>query len=387
MRPFFAKLPNEKARIAIVRLCDATALLCAVPALRAIRAAAPNAHVTLVGLDSAAEMAARFSAYIDEFLSPQLCERTAAPFDLVIELQEPDAQLLAVSARLVGTGGVGGTRLVAGFCKGSPNGSTNSAAFRAEWPEQGPEVLRLLTLVRALGIRDCGDTLEFPFEATDRTEMESCREALALLGGPFVCIQPGGRWPERRWQAARFARVADALASHGLRVALTGTDADRPVTAAVAARMRARPIDLAGRLTNGAFAVLLDYAYLLVSNDTGVTRLAEAIGTPSVTIASGSDVPLWRPSDRVRYRVLWLPGTERPSIERLYSSWPDHASGISVESVLDACDVLLAEPALKQRAAVRAHLARLRHEARLSRSVATAPTSRRRAAPMVRRAS
>jgi ADP-heptose:LPS heptosyltransferase len=367
------------ARIAVVRLCDATALLCAVPALRALRGAAPHAHITLIGLPSAAEMARRFATYIDEFVDATAYEG-GDDFDIAFELQAPlsDVELHPVTSRL-------GARWVAAFSVGAPNGATRGSGIRAEWPQQGPEILRLLTLVRSAGIRDQGDTLEFPFYAADRAELEACRDALALLGGPFVCIQPGGRDSGRRWQAARFARVADALAGHGLRVALTGTDADRPVTAAVAARMRGRAIDLAGRLTSGAFAVLLDYAYLLVSNDTGVTRLAEAIGTPSVTIATGEDVPLWRPADRVRYRVLWLPGSERPSVERLYSTWPDHSSGISVEAVLDACDVLLAEPALKQRAAVRAHLARLRHEARLSRSL-TAST-RHAEAPMVRRAS
>ncbi|MGQ0643314.1 MAG: glycosyltransferase family 9 protein [Gemmatimonadaceae bacterium] len=379
VRPFFASLPHTNARIAIVRLCDATSLLCAIPALRALRAAAPTAHIALVGLPSAAELARRFATYINEFIDAT-AYKGGASFDIVFELQAPlsDVQAHPVTARL-------GARWVAAFCNGSPNGATNNAGIRAEWPEQGPEILRLLTLIRAAGIRDQGDTLEFPFHAADRAELESCRDALALLGGPFVCIQPGGREPERRWHASRYARVADALAGHGLRVALTGTEADQPITAAVAARMRSRPIDLAGRLTSGPFAVLLDYAYLLISNDTGVTRLAEAIGTPSVTIATGAEVPLWRPSDRVRYRVLWLPGTERPSVERLYSTWPDNASGISVEAVLDACDVLLAEPALKQRAAVRAHLARLRHEARLTRSVGS--PQRHIEAPMVRRAS
>lgn len=396
VNPFLSKLPNTNARIAVVRLTDATALLCAVPALRALRAAAPSAHITLVGLPSARYIARRFEAYVDEFVVAPGCQRTgdtravasepegrdartrSAPFDLVVELAAPAEHLHAVTAQL-------GARAVAGFCVGSPNGSNGAATLRVEWPEQGPEVLRLLTLVRALGIKDQGDALEYPFLASDRADLETCRDALSLLGGPFVCIQPGGRIPERRWQAARYARVADALATHGLRVALTGTEADVPVVRAVAARMRHRAIDLTGRLTTGAFAVLLDYAYLLVSNDTGVTRMAEAIGTPSVTIASGSDVPLWRPSDRVRYRVLWLPATERPSVERLYSSWADNASGISVEAVLDACDVLLAEPALKQRAAVRAHLARLRHETRLARPVPAA--QHRTEAPMVRRAS
>jgi ADP-heptose:LPS heptosyltransferase len=346
-----------------------------------LRAAAPTARITLLGHPSSAELAHRFANYIDDFVDGTEYDggESESGFDIAIELQAPqsDSQLHPVTSRL-------NAKWVVAFSVGAPNGSNNGAGLRAEWPEQGPEILRLLTLVRAAGIRDQGDALEFPFHAVDRSDLESCRDALALLGGPFVCIQPGGLAPERRWPASRFARVADALAGHGLRVALTGTKADRAVTAAVAARMRATPIDLAGRLTNGAFAVLLDYAYLLVSNDTGVTRLAEAIGTPSVTIASGSDVPLWRPSDRVRYRVLWLPGSERPSADRVFSSWPDTASGIPVEAVLDACDVLLAEPALKQRAAVRAHLARLRHEARLSRAVG-AP--RHQGASMVRRAS
>ncbi|MGH7696368.1 MAG: glycosyltransferase family 9 protein [Gemmatimonadaceae bacterium] len=348
------------------------------PALRALRSAAPNSHITLLGLQSAAELAGRFSSYVNDFISTPRGPRIGGEYDLAVELQAPDEQLHALTAQL-------GARFTAGFRNGSPNGTNDATHLRVEWPEQGPELLRLLLLVRALGIRDQGDALEFPFTPRDRSELQSCRDALALVGGPFVCIQPGGRLPERRWQASRYARVADALAVHGLRIALTGPVSDRPVAEAVAARMRTRAIDLTGCLTMGAYAVLLDYAYLLISNDTGVTRLAEAIGTPSVTIASGSDVPLWRPSDRARYRVLWLPGSERPSAERLYSTWPDNASGITVEAVLDACDALLAEPALKQRAAVRAHLARLRHESRLARPLA--PTPARTDAPRVLRAS
>lgn len=375
----FSNFANGTARIVAVRLSDATGLLCAVPALRALRSVAPSAHITLMGLQSAAELASRFPGYIDEFIAPHRApSQRGAPYDLAIELQGPSEELHVVTAQL-------GARYTAGFQNGQLNGANDPNCLRVEWPEQGPEVLRLLTLIRALGIRDQGDALEFPFTAHDRAELENCPDAMALLGGPFVCIQPGARLPERRWQASRYARVADALSAHGLRVALTGPGADRPVAAAVAARMRSQPIDLTGCLTLGAYAVLLDYAYLLICNDTGVTRLAEAIGTPSVTIASGSDVPLWRPSDRARYRVLWLPGTERPSAERLYSTWPDHGSGISVESVLDACDMLLAEPALKQRAAVRAQVARLRRESRLARSLPIQPMHVE--APRVRRAS
>jgi ADP-heptose:LPS heptosyltransferase len=369
-------LPASNARIAVVRFGDPTSLLAAIPALRAIRAGFPQAHVTLVTSEAVAELTRRFPSYIDATAPPHAAATES--FDLTIELQQPTPQSQAAVANLR-------SHYVAGFTNGAPNGTMNGTQRRIEWPQQGSEVLRLLMLVRELGLRDQGEALEFPYTAADRAELEACRDVWSLLGGPFVCIQPGARDSEKRWPVARYARVADALAGHGLRIALTGTAADRPIAAAVAARMRARPIDLSGCLTLGAFAVLLDYTYLLVCGDTGVTRLAEAIGTPSVTIAGGSDIALWRPLDRVRNRVLWLPGTERPSAERLYSQWGDN-SGIPLQDVLEPYDVLLAQPALKQRAAVRAYLARLRHESRLTRQPALSLQPRTEA-PMVRRAS
>ncbi|MGQ0538309.1 MAG: glycosyltransferase family 9 protein [Gemmatimonadaceae bacterium] len=361
----------------MLRVAKPAHLLAIVPALRALRSKAPDAHITLVAPPGAADFVARFRGYVDalEEVPPLHAISDSATavkgsagralrYDLAIQLQPPDPYADALLAGL-------GAGFNAGFHM--PNEPRRLLDTSIPWPEQGPEVLRLLMLIRAVGATAQGDALEYPILASDRAELERCADALALVGGPFVCIQPGARAPERRWQASRFANVADALVMHGLRVALTGTEADRPVAEAVRSRMRGRAIDVTGCLTVGAFALLLDYAFLFVCNDTGVTRLAEAVGVPSVIVASGQDVPLWRPADRGRYRVLWQPAPRRPSMERLWSDRAEHGTGTTPEDVLAACDQLLAESALKERATVRARVARLRHESRLVRQLTATP--------------
>ena len=64
---------------------------------------------------------------------------------------------------------------------------------------------------------------------------------------------------------------------------------------------------LAGATSLGGLAALIGELDLFISNDTGPAHLADAVGTPSVTIFGPVDHRRWAPLDQRRHRVVRQP--------------------------------------------------------------------------------
>jgi len=218
-------------------------------------------------------------------------------FDLAVQLHGSGRVSNALASRL-------GARRLAGFHPART--PAPDAALFLPWPEEGHEIHRLLHLPERLGLPTQGDRLEFPLGEDDRAELG--RAAPGLEPG-YAVIHPGAR-SARRWAAARFAAVADALAARGLEIVLSGSQAERDVTGRVARAMRAPARDLAGRTSLGGLGALVAGARIVVANDTGISHVAAAVGTASVVVATTSEPARWAPLDHDLHRVLVRPDTE-----------------------------------------------------------------------------
>ena len=369
--------------IAVLRALQLGDMLCAVPALRALRRAAPAARISLIGLPWARAFVQRFPAYVDEFIEfpgyPGLPEREldvrALPgflaqvgqhqFDLVLQMHG--------SGRIVNPlVGLLGGRASAGYFV--PGDYCPDPKRYLPWQAGEHEILRWLRLVEALvtghpGLAPAGAAardaaLEFPLRAADLAQYQALAKAHALAPGNYVCLHPGSQLPSRRWLPERFAAVGDALCALGYRVALTGTSLEAELTARVAAAMHGAAVDLAGRTSLGAAAALIAHAAALVCNDTGVSHIAAAVGTPSVVVSCGADPARWAPLNRQRHRYLCAPVPCRPCTHHTCPYTHACADAIGAAAVVGALRRLLpSRPATQSRA-------HQRHAAKQRRAIA-----------------
>ena len=121
-----------------------------------------------------------------------------------------------------------------------------------------------------------------------------------------VVIHPGsgGYSLARRWDAAKFATVADRLQTdHDVQVVIVGTAQDN--TQAVIQAMQTEVIDLTGKTQNLAeLAAVIRQADLFIGSDSGVMHVASSTGTPIVAIFGPSNHQAWHPWTQDRHTVI-----------------------------------------------------------------------------------
>jgi ADP-heptose:LPS heptosyltransferase len=339
-------LSGEVKRIAVFRALMLGDLLCATPALRAIRQAWPQAEITLIGLPWARELAERLSC-IDRFevfpghpAFPESIADLAAWPAFLQRMQGCEFDLLV---QLHGSGDVVngllslfGARHLATF--NEPGRYGGDASLSVGWPSCGSETQRLLALTDRIGIARHGYAMEFPVRQGDRESLHAKVAQLATIGA-YACVHPGAQLPSRRWPPERFAAVADALARRGLAIVLTGSANEQPLVDRVRRAMTHQAIDLCGRTTLFELGALVEGATLVACNDTGLSHIAAAVGTPSVVISSGADVLRWAPHDSLKHRVLWFDTPCRPCSFR-DCPYEDHPCASGVETAT-ACAAAL----------------------------------------------
>ncbi|RBM16132.1 glycosyltransferase family 9 protein [Streptomyces sp. PT12] len=123
-----------------------------------------------------------------------------------------------------------------------------------------------------------------------------------------VLLHPGADAGARRWPGARFGEVGRALLDGGERVVVTGGPHEGGLAASVARAAGLPPSAVFAGPTALPFprlAALVSEARAVVAGDTGVSHLATALGTPSVTLFGPVSPALWGPPPDPRHIALW----------------------------------------------------------------------------------
>ncbi len=312
--------------IAVFRALQVGDMLCAVPALRALRQACPNACISLVGLPWAQQFAQRFATLVDRFVvfpgHPSMPEQPDHPGQQAGFYAAMQAQQFDLAIQLHGSGPASnevvaqfGAAQRAGFvCSGHP--AAADPPWSMPYPNRGAEPWRLMQLMHLLGADPQASlALEFPITKADREELAASGLNQNLPGGSYVCIHAGARHRHKCWPLDCFATIADQLAAQwGLDIVLTGSPAEHELAAELARRIRHRVHNTTQSLSLGAMAALMQGARLLVCNDTGVSHIAAGLHLPSVVVFSAADMERWAPQDQVLHCCIWDPEGARTAL-------------------------------------------------------------------------
>jgi len=102
----------------------------------------------------------------------------------------------------------------------------------------------------------------------------------------WIVIQPGARWPNKRWPVENFAGLVRLLAEQfaDARFAIPGGGEDKPLGEIISSAAPERCLNLCGQTSLPEMVEWLRLCELMVTNDTGPMHVAAALGKPLVAL-------------------------------------------------------------------------------------------------------
>jgi N-acetylglucosaminyldiphosphoundecaprenol N-acetyl-beta-D-mannosaminyltransferase len=323
-----------RSRFLIVQLADIGDLILSTPALVALREAYPEAHIALLTTSHAApilngtKLVNEIIAFDKKqfngsraFFRPDNLRRVwglqGGHYDTVIFFHHFTLKLGTLKFALIGLA-TGAKRRI-----GLDNGNgwflterLPDAGFGAK--HQAQYWLDLVGLVgadtkaRPAVVGKPVPGFQFPVSSKNQ---EKPRTVMIHAGS-------GGYSLARRWDAGKFAALADRLvAEYNAQIVLVGGKGDD--SAAVKALMQTTPTDLTGKTTLNELAGVLESADLFIGADSGVMHIAAAVGVPVVAVFGPSNPNAWRP---------WTPNGKsivvRSGVECSPCSYVGHGIGL-----------------------------------------------------------
>jgi len=165
------------------------------------------------------------------------------------------------------------------------------------------------------------------------------RAEVALPPAPYICLMPGSVWPSKTWPREHFLALAERARQAGLGVAVLGSSGERAICDFVA---QGASHNLCGRTDLVQAAVWLQGARAALGNDSGLSHLAAACGTPTLALYGATEPAASRPWGP-RVQTLRLEGIPCAPCFRNQCSVPGHPclAGLTPDRVWDLLSTFL----------------------------------------------
>jgi len=277
-------------------------IVMALPAIAAVRAAHPGAHLAVAAPAAFADVCAAIPG-VDgvvplrgsgiRAIGGHAEALKAGAFDLAILLTNSFATALAASRAGIAERW-GYRRDLRGrlLTRAVPTQPGKGGAAMPAGPHHSAYYLRL---VAALGMPpvDAAVALRVPAEGDARAAAlltEAGLPADAILVG----FAPGAAYGSaKRWPPERVAGAIAGAARLGARAVLVGAAADREIARAIQSALdpaaRASVVDVVGRTDVATLMAMLARCAVVVANDSGAMHVAAAVGRPVVAIFGPTD--------------------------------------------------------------------------------------------------
>lgn len=155
-----------------------------------------------------------------------------------------------------------------------------------------------LQLLETLGLKivDRPLRLELP-ESYRQAALNRLKQAGLAPDLATVAIKPGsGFGPARVWPPSRQKELIQRLLDSRLQVVLVGSRASRETSQAILDGLQGRLVDFSGQLSLEETAGVIAGARAFLGNDSGLTHLANLLGTPVVGLYGPTDPHISGPS-------------------------------------------------------------------------------------------
>jgi lipopolysaccharide heptosyltransferase II len=267
----------------------------ALPMLAALRAARPDARITLIGRWATLLAGQGVADALLLYPSAQADRRRLAS---AVAHEPPDVAILLPGSfeSAFAAWRWGARRRIAYATDGRGFFLTDALPLPSPRRHQVDEYAALLA---TLGIADVAGVPQWTLAKSGAAdaEVDGLLAATGLDGGgPLIGLHLGAAFGSSKlWPAEAYGRLARFLIDDGLRPVLLGTSDDAATAAGVARAAGTDVASLVGRDRVTLLPRLLSRLRCLVSGDTGVAHLAAAVGVATVTLFGPSDRRLTAP--------------------------------------------------------------------------------------------